>query len=194
MCECSGSDDCTICSADLHDKIIKSECRCLNEQTPNSLIQILKPNRTLLLSSDAHCISDCDGEVIVRIVFGGSVKLQQIFVKSTEPVSDSKIFLNDLLVDFSSLSQAKPAQQWMDLEMKRENGILQLECKTVKFLNVNSFSLWLKSKHTENLSLQHLGFSGEFLYSRKAPVITSYEVAPQAKKMEESDLLNGAFY
>ena len=197
MCECSGtSDNCSICSVDLYDKIVKSQCSCLNEQRSNSFLSILKPNRLIFVankSTDMICTSDCDGEIIARIVFDGSVKLIKIFIQTLDPISEVKVFLNNMVVDFNSLTTVIPAQHWSGLE--GAGSIIELETRTVKFLNVACCSMWIKSDKVENLRLGHVGFGGEYLHSRNAPIISSYEIAPQPKKLDASELLSkGSFH
>lgn len=199
MCECSSqTENCSICSVDLYDSIDKAHCSCLNEQSPNSIQTILNPNRSILRSNHSsqpkECISDCDGELLSKITFKGTVKMEKIFIKAKQPISTVRIFLNDLSIDFGSLSRVRSAQDWVSLENAAVNGVLELETQTWKFLNVSSCSIWIKSEGIENLALQHLGFSGEYLYSRNAPIVSSYEVAPQPNKTKEGDLLKGAFF
>jgi hypothetical protein len=186
MCNCAteSGKDCVVCLVDLWNSIEKEQISCLNEEIVGSIKGIVKENRFLSISSFSsdQCKSDCDGELLVKIPFKGSVKVTKINIAICSALSYTiKAFINSPDMDFSSLSPTA-TQQWI-LDGTKE--IYSLETVPYKFQNVTQITLFIKSSPVA--CLKHLGFEGEFKHYRHAPVITAYEVAPNAKKFEETE-------
>ena len=83
-CDCSKEPDsqCEICSVDLYQSILKDQSICLNEKNANSFKSIIRPNIFLSNPNDNICESDCDGELIINVVFNGTVKLTNIMINT----------------------------------------------------------------------------------------------------------------
>lgn len=201
MCQCTSDEkDCSICTVDLYKNILVEECSCLNEEVSKSFRSVLKPNRNLP-SVSGKCSSDSDGELIFKIAFDGSVQITHIFIQTSKVTDLERILAftsNPFQIDFNSVLREKYQQIWDDRALKNcitqeyedDTTILyKLETNLLKFSNLSSIALYVKSKN-QPLEIHHLGFVGEFKYSRKNPIVTSYEILPSITTSTENLIKN----
>ncbi|KAJ1819612.1 hypothetical protein GGH91_003800 [Coemansia sp. RSA 2671] len=166
----------------LYDKVLVDKAWCLNESEPDSIKRVFKPwherlNITKLVSSDS------DPELLVYVPFNGMVKLKSIFVwggAGDRAPQSIRVFANRDDLDFDSVGEAQPTQEWPLARGAR--APVEYPVRPAKFSSVRSLTLHLPSAFAdeETMELCFLAFRGEWLPLTADPIISIYELTPNA--------------
>ncbi|KAL8292539.1 hypothetical protein RQP46_001151 [Phenoliferia psychrophenolica] len=119
--------------------------------------------------------SDADEQLILHIIFTGSIKLRSIVVKggpAGHTPSKLKIFANQLL-DFDEAA-SNEATQTVDIALVRDP--VEYALRPSKFPAVQNLTLFFPENHGEDSTrISFVGFKGEYSPLTRDPVITVYE-------------------
>jgi hypothetical protein len=132
-------------------------------------------------SLDGYIESDADEQIILFIPFTGNVKLKSIsllgFNDESQP-SVMKVYINREDIDFDSVEEQEPTQQW-NLVNDTPAGIApEYPTKVSKFTNVRNLTLFFPGNFgSDSTRLSYIGFKGEYTAINKDPIITVYELA-----------------
>ncbi|KAJ2361834.1 hypothetical protein H4S02_011544, partial [Coemansia sp. RSA 2611] len=162
--------------------VLVDKAWCLNESEPDSIKRVFKPwherlNITKLVSSDS------DPELLVYVPFNGMVKLKSIFVwggAGDRAPQSIRVFANRDDLDFDSVGEAQPTQEWPLARGAR--APVEYPVRPAKFSSVRSLTLHLPSAFAdeETMELCFLAFRGEWLPLTADPIISIYELTPNA--------------
>ena len=159
-------------------------------------IRILKPHAHKL-SPDPMVISDADAELIFILRFTSPVHIRKIMVIGGDDTvfhpSILKCYVNQDVVDFSSISSLNPAQEFrLDPNVQ---GSIELITVIRPFTNVSTLVLYFPQNFgdLEQTKIQYIGLQGEHTHYRREAVDTVYEVLcnGQDNIQSESGVDNG---
>ncbi|KAJ2894602.1 hypothetical protein IWW38_002526 [Coemansia aciculifera] len=173
----------------LYSKVLVDKAWCLNESEPDSIKRVFKPwhlrmDTTRFVTSS----SGDDPELLVYVPFSGMVKLKSVFVwggASDEAPESIRVFANRDDLDFDNVAGATPTQEW-DL-VRGARAPVEYPVRPAKFAAVRSLTLHLpRSFATDNgddderTKLCFLSFRGDWMPLTANPVISVYELTPNA--------------
>ena len=184
MCRCGGP------SVGDHEHLSEVVTRSLYDYIMHDSIRVLNGKRGADMravfgrehSRTARVESDADDQLIMQVSFSGSVRMKTLRLAcpadSTSPV-EIALYVNNQ-VDFDSASTLKATQSFTCLAPEYHNNrVIEYPLKAHLFGNVTSLSILIKSSVGGKTSaVEFVGFTGDFLNTRRAPVITEYEVKP----------------
>ncbi|KAJ2052329.1 hypothetical protein IW146_003241 [Coemansia sp. RSA 922] len=166
----------------LFDKVLVDQAWCLNESEPESIKLVFKPwhrrlDTTQLVSSDS------DAELLVYVPFNGMVKLKSIFLwggVGDEAPQSVRVFANRDDLDFDNVGDVQPTQEWTLARGAR--APVEYPVRSAKFSSVRSLTLHLPRSFAdeETMELYFLSFRGEWLPLTADPIISIYELTPNA--------------
>jgi hypothetical protein len=171
MCKCSGADEhnhqITEHSKNLVKFVDLPKCKIFNSKHPTLLEKVLcDPDNSNFLQSDL------DNEILINISFNSNVKLKAIAIKSN--AKSLKCFTNNENLSFSSCHTTNPQQSWSLVDIE---GVVEYPTKIFKFSNISSLTLLFESS-VEQIKIFYVGFMGDVLDLKRAPVIADYELRP----------------
>ncbi|EPS96722.1 hypothetical protein FOMPIDRAFT_1062149 [Fomitopsis schrenkii] len=163
----------------LFTRIDRDNVIALNAHDPGKGPEVIKPwdQRS---DEDKYIESDADDQLIIRIPFTGAVKLRALLLKTgpgDQTPAKVSIYSNQAHVDFSTISDLKPVQEF-DVAQGRDIG--EYHVMPAKFSNVTSVTLFFpEAQGADSTRVYYVGFIGTFSGERKGqPVITVYESRP----------------
>ncbi|SJX63249.1 uncharacterized protein SRS1_14073 [Sporisorium reilianum f. sp. reilianum] len=173
----------------LFSSIDLSRIIALNELTPNSAAQTIKPWER---RSDAEpqVLSDADDQLIIHVPFTSSVKLSTFLFRpaSTPELTPSvmKLYKNvtETAVNFDDLPALSPTTTLNSIPTVQDTKhIIAFPLPQVKWANTDSITIFVESSLGAHQSgIQFLGFKGKSSgYTRAPPTNIVYESAPQLK-------------
>jgi hypothetical protein len=198
MCRCGGAaehehllDPNAIQTRSLYEYILVTQCTALN--IGNGYLDRVLARAFNKQDPLAFIKSDCDDQLIVQVKFSGAVKIKsiQLALGPEYGPSDLCVFCNQT-IDFSSLEDGrkKATQEFKvinDLASHQEN-VIEYPLKAHLFGNVSSLTLLFKNQNSIHSQVRFIGFTGDFVNSKAAPIITQYELKPQiADHKNETD-------
>ncbi|TRY54242.1 hypothetical protein DNTS_010107 [Danionella cerebrum] len=144
---------------DLMPFVNKAGCECLNESDDCGF------ENCLMKYSSSYLESDCDEQLLITMAFSQPVKLYSMKLLSADfahAPKTVKIFINhprSMGFDDAESSEATQALELSEEDYK-EDGIIPL--RYVKFQNVNSVTLFIKSNQgdEETTKINYLTFIG----------------------------------
>ncbi|KAJ2649770.1 hypothetical protein IWW40_002946 [Coemansia sp. RSA 1250] len=172
----------------LFGKVDVDKAWCLNEATAGSVKTIFKPwadrlDTTQLVQSDA------DEELIIHVPFTGMVKLKSLLVwggAGPSAPSRLRIFANRDSLDFDSIGDAAPTQVVELASGLREPA--EYPVRAAKFGSTRSLTLHVPENFgSEHTSVYFLAFRGEWTPPKEAPVVSVYELTPNAADHKAPD-------
>ena len=123
----------------LNEFIDMKQVECLNQDSKNVIQNILRPDNSLLKS-------DCDEQLLMRIVFKSPVKIQFLRLKSpSDGPKEISLFVNTQMPNFDDVLSLIPTQK-LDLDKKDDTVKLNF----VKFQNVNSIVLFVNNNQSSS--------------------------------------------
>ncbi|KAJ2538588.1 hypothetical protein EV175_006450, partial [Coemansia sp. RSA 1933] len=157
----------------LHQQLNIDETWCLNEQTPDSIKTVFKPWPDRL-DTTFSVTSDADEELLVFVPFTAMVKLRSIYIwggptRQSAP-SHVKVFANRDDLDFDTVGQCTPTQEWDLVDQAVEP--VEYSVRVAKFSNVRSLTLYFPTNFGTDdaeTSLYFLAFRGEWTKFTDAP-------------------------
>ena len=157
------------------------QVRCLNEETEGSCRHIFRPWDQRLSTSGPVIRSDPDDpELLLHVPFTGSVKLQALTVIGGPDGSSPaklKVFINRDDLDFSTVADLAPVQEWDLLE--NLNGTMEYPTQVAKFNGVHSIDLYFPSNFgADATEIRFIAFKGEFSERKRQAVEAVYEARP----------------
>jgi len=138
--------------------------------------------------------SDADDQLIIRIPFTGSVKINSILLK-TGPTDQTPekvlLFANTENLDFSDATDKEPTQE-LPVVQSREVGKFAL--KATRFSNVSSITLFFPaSQGADTTRVYYIGFLGQWTERKFTPVVTVYEAQANLADHEKIQGTDGGF-
>lgn len=141
----------------LRDMIDTKQSYCLNQHPSHPMANLFMGDETLFLKSD------CDGQLLISIVFRQTVKLNSICIgaRPNEFAPTSiKLFSNLLSPGFSDAESHEPTQM-LELDPEVLTPDRKISLKVAKFQNVNNLTIYIDSNaggdSTELFSLSLFG-------------------------------------
>lgn len=184
MCRCGGAgehehllDPKAVETRSLYEYLMVNQCTALNTKEGDM-------SRVLGRSYDptASLKSDCDDQMILQLRFSGSVKIKTIRLALAQEYGPSMmlVYANQSL-DFTSIERVKPTQEFACIsnQIEHQQKVIEYQLKAHLFGNVASLTILFKNPTTSHTMIRYLGFAGDFVNSKAAPVITQYELKPQ---------------
>ncbi|GLI69848.1 hypothetical protein VaNZ11_014565 [Volvox africanus] len=178
--------DCGIAYS-LYKHISIDQVRCLNEQSPGSCRNILRPWHTRLQPLEQPLRSNQDDdeqELLLHIPFDGAVKLKGICVISrgapgTAPAR-MRAYVNRDDLEFAAVSQLPAVQEWELVADGDPRGGIEYPTQVSRFTGVHSLDLLISgaSGGADYVEVTFLGLRGEFAERRRQAVETVYEARP----------------
>ncbi|KAH7622446.1 putative PITH domain-containing protein 1 [Nannochloris sp. 'desiccata'] len=159
----------------------KIAVRCLNEAEDGSCRHIFKPWDQRLSTDGPSLLSDDDDpELLLHVPFTGSVKLQALTViggpNGSSPAK-LKVFINRDDLDFSTVTELAPVQEWDLLE--NFNGQMEYPTQVAKFNGVHSIDLYFPANFgAAATEITFIAFKGEFSERKRQAVEAVYEARP----------------
>ena len=155
--------------------------QCLNESTPNSLQNVLRPWHQRCDRSRPKLRSNADEQLLMCIPFTSPVKIKSICVIGAgdiENPSHMSAFVDNEHMDFDSAESTKPVQSW-DLVERNPDGNVEYPCNLAKFRNVSTLWLFIdRNFGAEHTEIMYLGLKGESTKYKREAVHTVYESRP----------------
>ncbi|KAJ2751842.1 hypothetical protein H4S06_004058 [Coemansia sp. BCRC 34490] len=165
----------------LHSQINIDETRCLNEQEAGSIKTVFKAWHDRLDTTQGVS-SDADEELLVFVPFTSMVKLRSIYIwggATGAAPSEVRVFANRDDLDFDTVGQCAPTQQWSLVAQAREP--VEYPVRATKFSSVRSLVLHFpRNFGDDSTALYYLAFRGEWTRLTDAPVVSIYELNPRA--------------
>ncbi|KAJ1988114.1 hypothetical protein GGI25_001656 [Coemansia spiralis] len=162
----------------LFGKVNTDETWCLNESVPEAIKTVFKPWHQRL-DTTRYVESDADAELLVFVPFTGMVKLKSIFVwgRGESAPSEVRVFANRDDLDFDSVGDARPTQEWALVDQAREP--VEYPVRAAKFGAVRSLLLHFPASFgADQTAVYFLAFRGEWTELVDAPVVSVYEAKP----------------
>ncbi|PXF47586.1 PITH domain-containing protein 1 [Gracilariopsis chorda] len=154
---------------------------CLNEADPDSLKHVLRPWYKRCDPSLPTLKSDADEQLLMCIPFVSPVKIKSIcIIGAGGGVSPShmKAYINDEVLDFSSVASKRPIQEW-DLIENNIDGMVDYPTKYTRFQNVSKLWLFVDTNFGADLTeIMYIGLKGEYTKYKREAVNTVYESRP----------------
>lgn len=128
---------------DLLEQIELPQCECLNAAKEHTLRhcleQGLRDQPTLFLQSD------CDEELLIKLVFRSPVRLASIRLEAPAESAPSslRLFVNKLGLDFDSAKSETPTQEIAVGETDVAAGAKPIELRYVLFQNVTHLTIFI---------------------------------------------------
>jgi hypothetical protein len=120
--------------------------------------------------------SDADDQLILRVVFTGSVRLRSLLLKAgpgDQTPEKVQLFANEANLDFDDVNDKIPTQEFA-VPQGRDVGEYAL--KTAKFSNISSVTLFFPAAQgADATQIYYVGFLGHWTAHRNNPIITVYE-------------------
>jgi hypothetical protein len=187
MCRCGGLGD--------HEHLVD-----VNSMTKRSLFDYIRVSQCSALNvagGDISCViqesftkgtninylaSDADDQIILHIRFTSSVKIKSIRIACPESDDFSPtclmLYANNI-IDFNNVNKGKCTQQISCLtETDHKGEAIDYPVKAHLFSNVQSLSLFFSNSRLNETRIVFLGFTGEFMNIKHAPVLAQYELKP----------------
>ncbi|KAJ2849125.1 hypothetical protein IWW36_002865 [Coemansia brasiliensis] len=165
----------------LFGKVDIDKVWCLNESAAGSIKTIFKPWHERLDTTQA-VQSDADEELIIHVPFTGMVKLKSLFIwggSDESAPSSLRIFANRDSLDFDSIEDAEPTQA-----LELANGLAEpaeYAVRTAKFNSTRSLTLHIPANFGgDQTNVYFMAFRGEWTELKETPVISIYELNPNA--------------
>jgi hypothetical protein len=164
-----------------------SRVRCLNESSPGSVLNCLKPwNKRYEVEPFLESNED-DCELLIHIPFTSVVKVRAICLgggREGSAPSRMKVWVDRDDIDFSNASEL-PAAQAVELVEpaagSSDSAVVEYPAKMSKMQNVSSLTIFLPETFGADTTIvTFLGFKGESTNARHAVVEAVYESKPQA--------------
>lgn len=186
MCKCGGADEhnhqVTEQSKNLVKFIDLPKCKILNSKHPELLEKSLTdPENSKYLQSDL------DNEILVKVSFNSNIKLKAIAIKSN--ANSLKCFTNNENLSFSSCQTTTPQQSWSLVDIE---GVVEYPTKIFKFSNLTCVTLLFENP-IEPIKIFYIGFMGDVLDLKRAPVIADYELRPNLSDHKTGGLFDVEF-
>ncbi|CAL5223627.1 g6169 [Coccomyxa viridis] len=165
----------------LHEHIDMSNVWALNEAQAGSVHDIFRPwGDRLDMSLPTLDSNDDDPELLIHVPFSGTVKIKAITIiggsDGTAP-AQLKVYTNREDLDFSTVAQLPPVQQW-DLQ-ENLNGQIEYPTQVTKFNGVHCVDLHIPNNFgADSTKIHFIGFKGEFTEAKREAVIAVYESKP----------------
>ncbi|CAN8066305.1 unnamed protein product [Agarophyton chilense] len=154
---------------------------CLNEAQPDSLKHVLRPWYKRCDTTLPTLKSDADDQLLMCIPFISPVKIKSICIIGAgdiENPSHMKAYLNDEVLDFSSVEGKRPIQEW-DLTERNVDGVIEYPTKYTKFQNVTKLWLFVSDNFGADFTeIRYIGLKGEYTKYKREAVNTVYESRP----------------
>ncbi|KAJ1835464.1 hypothetical protein LPJ63_001084 [Coemansia sp. RSA 2711] len=165
----------------LFSQVDSERAWCLNESEPNAIKAVFKPWHQRL-DTTLVCQSDADEELLIHVPFTSMVKLKSLFIwgGSGEAAPRTlRVFANRDDLDFDNVGDAEPTQT---LELIDNAGQPpEYPVRTAKFGSTRSLTLHVPDNYgAEQTSVYYLAFRGEWTELSETPVISVYELKPNA--------------
>ncbi|KAJ2837187.1 hypothetical protein FBU31_001198 [Coemansia sp. 'formosensis'] len=166
----------------LYDKVLVDKAWCLNESVSDSIKLVFKPWHRRLDTTQL-VISDSDPELLVHVPFNGMVKLKSIFVwggTGDDAPKNIRIFANRDDLNFENVKDMVPTQEFALARGAR--APVEYPVRSAKFSSVRSLTLHLPISFADDdtMELYFLSFRGEWLPLTANPIISIYELTPNA--------------
>ncbi|MCJ1308382.1 hypothetical protein MMC25_002035 [Agyrium rufum] len=162
----------------LYKQIEFQKIVALNESTPDSGSKVIQKTWAQRLDTEPVLTSDADEQLLVTVPFAGTVKLHSILIRSSTDASAPrtlKLFLNKEGLDFSAVSDLKPAQV---LTLSQTSDVQDVPVKRTLFGNTYSLTLFFEDNFGDDkTSVYYLAFKGEYMKLNREPVEFLYEKA-----------------
>ncbi|KAJ2004353.1 hypothetical protein GGI04_002634 [Coemansia thaxteri] len=170
-------------SDSLFGKVLDEQAWCLNEAEAGSIRRVFKPWHRRLDTTEL-VTSDVDGELLIYVPFNGMVKLKSIFVWGGAGGSAPqrlRVFANRDDLDFDSIEGAECTQEWDLARGAREP--VEYAVRAARFGAVRCLTLLVPrcfDAPDAPTELLFLAFRGDWMPLRADPVISIYELTPNA--------------
>ncbi|KAJ1724699.1 hypothetical protein LPJ53_001060 [Coemansia erecta] len=177
----------------LFSKVNVDLVRCLNESTPDSIKCVFKPYHQRLDTTQFASSDPDDPELLVYVPFTAMIKLKSIFIwggPDDSSPSEVRVFANREDLDFDSIGDAEPTQQWALARGAREP--VEYPVRATKFGSVRSLVLHFPACFAgDESTVYFLAFRGEWTELQDKPVVAIYELKPNAAdhKVPGSELM-----
>jgi hypothetical protein len=186
MCKCGGADEHNHQITEQTKNLVKfidlPKCKILNSKQPELLEKAL-----INPENENYMQSDLDNEILIRILFNSNIKLKAIAIRSN--AKSLKCFTNNENLSFSSCQTTTPQQAWSLVDFE---GVVEYPTKIFKFSNVSSLTLLLEDP-SEPIKIFYIGFIGDVLDLKRAPVIADYELRPNLSDHKTGGLFDVEF-
>ncbi|KAJ2237434.1 hypothetical protein H4R99_005413 [Coemansia sp. RSA 1722] len=169
-------------SDSLFSKVNIDLVRCLNESTPDAIKQVFKPYHQRLDTTQFVSSDPDDPELLVYVPFTAMIKLKSIFIwggSSDSAPNHVRVFANRDDLDFESVGDAAPTQEWALARGAREP--VEYPVRVTKFGGVRSLTLHFPQCFDgDESTVYFLAFRGEWVELKDTPVVAVYELKPTA--------------
>lgn len=170
----------------LFEKVQTSAVRALNEKVTGSGAKIVKPWNERF-STEPHLESDSDEQIILHVPFDGMIKLKSILIRcpnTTSAIKEMKVFVNKDDLDFDTIGDAKPTETFECVPFENASDLIEYPVKIRLYHNVKTVTLFFEhnwSDDEEPTVLWFLGFRGEHMEIKDAPIAITYEAFANPK-------------
>lgn len=165
----------------LYTQVDTNSTIALNEATPNSLPNVLRPWHQRCDPSLPILRSDADEQLLLKIPFISPVGIRSICVigaGDAENPATMKAFINNEAMDFSTAESAKPVQVF-ELVERNPEGAVEYSTKYTKFQNVSTLWLFISRNFGADVTeIRYIGLKGVFSRYKREAVHTVYESRP----------------
>ncbi|KLO05769.1 DUF1000-domain-containing protein [Schizopora paradoxa] len=121
--------------------------------------------------------SDADDQIIVRVLFTGSVKLRSVMLKcGPEDHTPERMLLyaTEESLDFSDIAD-RPASQ--EIAIPRTQDVAEHIVKASKFSNISTLTLFFPAAQgADTLRISYIGLRGTWTELKREPVVSVYEL------------------
>ncbi|PQE25380.1 60S ribosomal L3 protein [Rutstroemia sp. NJR-2017a BBW] len=162
----------------LYQHINFDDITTFNESEAHSGKAVVKKTWAERLNEQPELESDADEQLLMHIPFTGQVKLHSILLRTSNSSSAPKtlkVFINRDDLDFSTVSELQPTQEF---ELSQTSEIQDIGVKRALFGKVQSLTLFVEDNYGEDVSrIGYLGFKGDWMQLGRAPSNILYEAA-----------------
>lgn len=165
----------------LYSQVDLNRAVVLNEATPNSLRNVMRPWHQRCDANLATLRSDADEQLLIKIPFVSPVNIRSLCVIGAgdmENPATVKAFINVEIMDFSAAENKKPVQVF-ELVERNVDGAVEYPTKFTRFQNISTLWLFISRNFGADITdVRYIGLKGVYTKYKREAVHTVYESRP----------------